>query len=385
MKRSKILICILYLFLVCNFAHAIGITGGDIDIETYFEPNSVFEFEFIGLTNRLHDNITYTAITKHGKQLTEYVHFEKKDFGMLPKASSAPIRGRIEFPEDLPPYIHKIHVCFSESCRENVGLCGRGVACASIVVYAPYDGIHPEASLSISDVNQGDDSTVKLDIKNTGDTTIGSCSAELSVFDLRDELKNKVNLGSTNSIESFGKDVLIVSFSTYGLPPGTYNTTANIICDDVELSESDMFRVGTLEVKIVNHTAKMLTGGIRKLTTTVESMWNDPVEVYAKVLMFNNESRIEGKSALVNLVPWEKKNAEVFIDTENLMSGKYDLVIELIYGDGKSMLQSEIILEDPQEPELGMPGSIKITVVIVIIIILLTFINIIITLKKRKK
>ena len=66
------------------------------------------------------------------------------------------------------------------------------------------------------------------------------------------------------------------SFDTKGLRPGNYSATANMDFDGMKKTDSDNFRIGNLNVKVVDYTKELDNSGIKRFDVTVESEWNDP-------------------------------------------------------------------------------------------------------------
>jgi hypothetical protein len=387
MKKT---ILLLFLLLFPVFVHGVGISGFDLDIETIFVPNSQFRFDFIGICNTDTDDIDYSVYAK--ADLTEYVVFDQTLFPKRSRGCYIPIGGYINFPDSLPPRQHRMKVCFLESCPGQGAMCGRTGACAVVIVNVPFNGIYPVVSLDVPNVNEKEPITFIANINNPGTDTIQSCSGFVDVFNKRKEPVGNAEFESSGNITTFGSASIKATIDDPTIPPGDYSAFAKVDCDGVVKDANATFRVGTLDVKLVNFTKELETGGIKRFVTNIESTWNDPLDVYANIRIYDDNNSTETKTVTNRMMPWQTLELEAFIDTSKLEAKQYDLAIDVFYADKISHFNGRVDLVKPVESvapvmEKEKPGmsASTLTIILVIIVLFLTAVNAFLAFYRKKK
>ena len=381
------------ILLLPTYVYGVGISGNDLDIETVFIPNTRFNFEFFGITNKLHDGLDYTISLKG--DISQYVEMDQWEFENKGKKEHIPMIGHINFPENLEPPRHTLRVCFMESCPGDAAMCGRTAACAVVIVDVPYEGIHPDLSLKTTDVNENEPVNIKATITNNGKDTINSCSGYVDVFDAENKSINTVTLTNTGSINSFKSAGLTGEFMTLGVPAGNYSAIAHVDCDGISNTAISIFKIGSLNVNIIKYPKEISTGGIKKFSTTIESAWNSNLEVYADVTIFDTDKKATATTATHRLDPWKTANLDAFIDTSNLEEKEYDLKIEAFYSGTSKIINDKITLvepsaDEPEEPIQEKPekdgiSTTTLTIMLVLIVLILTVVNIFLAVYRKKK
>ncbi|MFH1669084.1 MAG: hypothetical protein ABIA62_04100 [Candidatus Woesearchaeota archaeon] len=357
-----------------------------------FEPNLRYRFDYTGIGNRLFDN-NYDLIVK--KDFAEYVVFDNKRIENVSKGAHFPVGGYIEFPEKIdPPGKHNMLICVLEDCPEGGMVCGRGSACASLEFMVLHPGIMPQITFAAPDVNQDELIDFTVNIENVGEEDIQQASGTIDVFNVDDVLLGSATL-DTKDIPSNSPAVLSGKFDTKGLLPGNYSAKAHITTDSITNDLEDSFRIGTLDVKILSYTRELESGSIKLFETKIESSWNDPIDVYANIKIFDSDTNIEAKSVTEALLPWKTQSINAFIDTSGLEEKQYDIRVEIFYAEKSSFVEGKINIVSapdtaakPSEQEIAQTqglGTSTLTFLLVVVVLLLTGINIFLAVYKKKK
>jgi hypothetical protein len=386
-KLTLLLLASISMLLLSSLVESVGVTGKTFSRETFI-PNLEYNFSFGLLADADFDN-NYYAYAK--RDLAKYVVFEETKFENIPRGGSATINGKILFPSNLtPPGWHYASICVKEDCKEGGVLCARAGACASLEFLVLYPGIYPVISLSANDVKENEPVKVKAYIKNLGVEDIKTAAGLAEIYDLEKEKQGRANF-NTKSVKSNGEEIIEADFNTYGLLPGDYGVTATIDCDGIIQVVNSTFRIGTLNIKIKNFTRELEAGGIKRFLITLESVWNDPLNVFADISIYNETSSgVEAKTATIEIPPWQTIDLEAFIDTAQLAAGDYNININVHYADRVSSVEDKIRLTSPPEaPATESPSGVSlatiITILLVVLLLLLTAVNIFLIIRKRKK
>lgn len=389
--KSSYFAFLLFMLIGLPSVSAVGISGFDLDIETVFVPDGEFSFGFIGVANKQYDGIDHSTFADG--DIAEYVTFKQSVFKSVSKGAYVPIDGTIHYPHSLAPPIHRIRVCFMEECPQGGMVCGRTAACALVIVYVPYSGIHPSLSLHAPNTNEDQPVEFQATVKNNGDTTISLCTGFVEVFDIRNNNIGRAALSSAENIESFGSAGMNAVFNTKGILPGNYSAKATVSCDGIISNATSGFRIGTLNVKITGYTTEISAGSIQRFVTKVESAWNDPLDISGKVRIYDSNTSVETKTATVKVDAWKTLDLEAFIDASNLQEKEYDASIEIFYGGKSTVKQGKVLVTAAKEgvippvveaPKEGISAT-TLTFILVIVVVLLTAFNIFLAIYRKKK
>jgi hypothetical protein len=385
----KIHICLLFLLLFPTYAFAVGISGQPLDVKTIFVPNTQFRFSFYGICNKQYDNLDYTLELNGG--LVPYTVMDQLSWEDQPKGKWIPITGYLDFPESMePPGTQGLEICFVESCPGKGTICGRTAACTTVQVSVPHQGIYPELSLKVNDVNEKQPVLFDATITNYGNQVIASCSGFVNVFDISKNNVGRAEFIPGGDIPSFGSATLKATLDPNNLPSGNYSAQAVVNCDGIERMANVSFRVGTLNVNIIGHTKVLEAGGIKRFVTTVESVWNDPLDIYANIEIHNKTTSVKAKTATAKLEPWKILDLEAFIDTSMLEAREYDVRIDAFYAEKKTTAEGKVNIIAPKSEEAAAKekaglSTTMLTVILVIIVVILTIVNIFLAIYRKRK
>ena len=368
---KKILMLILAL-LAMQSVCAIRISPDSIRIN--FEQN--FEASYIFST----DIAPNTAVYIEGK-LAEYLTVEKnninKDGTFVIKVK---LPAEIETPGD-----NVMYVGVTEAGKGGGMVSGRASIRTPIVIKVPYPGIYAVISFDVRNLNINETTNFAVTINNLGKKNISKAKAAIDIItneNLVETLfteEKPVSVRTTEQLKAF--------FNASKHTPGPYKAIAHVTYDDKSKDLEKNFKIGTLNVEIINHTRAFFKDEIAKFDIEIKSGWNNKLDnVYAEVKVFNNTKEVSSfKTVSVNLKPWEKKIISNFWDSKGLGKGTYDVEITLFYEGSTTKLNGKIDIIVLKEEASFFKKYFTTTNLLVIVVILLIIINIIILAKKRQK
>ena len=170
--------------------------------------------------------------------------------------------------------------------------------------------------------------------------------------------------------------------STVGYTAGTYNAIATLNYDGKTKEDKKSFRIGELNIEIINYTKEFEKNKINKFDVKIESGWGNKIEGVYGEIKINNDTI---KTPNINLGPWDKKTITTYWDTNNVETGFYDAEIIIHYNGKTTIEKGKVSVIEKKEILTEIPGVISFNTitVLVLIIILLIIIDIIWITKKR--
>ncbi len=323
---------LLFIINFSNFSSAgLGLTPAVVNID--FKPN-------------LQTEITYTIReTNPGMVLEIYTAGELSKYATLDKnqiTGSGNFKITLNLPENIEtPGKNRIAVVVKQKVDEELAGVGTSITIeGAIFVNVPYPGKYAEIELSAHNANVGEPVTFEINIENKGKETI-YFAPEIDIYS-QNEFAEKLTL-KQRILESQEVIKLKKSLDTADYKPGDYKAVARINYGEEKTDEKE-FRLGTLYVKTINYSDKVLIGGLQKFEIRIESNWNDKIkDVYANVSIIKNSSVFSSfKTSPTSLNPWSKGDLTGFIDSTNFSEGAYKADINLIYLGRNSSSQGDV-------------------------------------------
>ncbi len=175
-------------------------------------------------------------------------------------------------------------------------------------------------------------------------------------------------------------------FDTSGLAPGIYNATAYIVADGENYQVSTLFRIGTLDMEVLNSSKSLVVGGIRKFDFFVKSNWNlDAKDVYAIVTLFKDGSQLSSaKTANYDVPRWAKQPMSAFLDLSDVEPGEYEIQIIVYYEDKQALNKAKILLESSEPSAEEKPQS-NLVIILVVVVTILTLLNLLLFMRKKNE
>ncbi|MEK6858340.1 MAG: hypothetical protein AABX53_00305 [Nanoarchaeota archaeon] len=224
------------------------------------------------------------------------------------------------------PGIHRVFVTGAEtSSLLGLGISGepRGV----ILIYVPYPGRYLEVSLATSSVNKGEVVPFDISVINRGKETT-SFDVYLDIYRGEAFVERlgvaQSLLGSTDSAV-FHAEIDSTLYS-----PGSYRVVAHAVYGEADAIDEKAFRIGTLEVHILNYTRFFERDSINKINLDIESAWNAPIEnVFANVTVLGSD--ISFLTPTVVLSPFGRATLEGYFDTSSIVNDTFEARVMLFY------------------------------------------------------
>ncbi len=325
---SRLFFLVLLLFFVLPFVDSLGITPAIKTID-FFPGTTV--------------NLTFTAISEDpngildisiGGDLAPYAISSTKTI-----IGSSSFIVTLQFSEVIPePGKHIITVSLKERPSES-NFIGAIVEIGAVInVFIPYPGLYGEMSLSIPDSNLGDKVPVELHVINRGEEDINLSQVAIDFINHENNIFYSMNFTPV-VISAPGDRYFRKYIDTDVLKAGNYLARAHIGYSNITREVNETFRVGSLNIKIINFTDTLPAKGIQRFYVTLESSWNSLLSgVYVDVNLTNllGES-INFRTSSIDIGPWEQKTIESYLDTEKL-KGIYTMQLKSIYpGNNESV------------------------------------------------
>lgn len=335
MNISKGAICFFLVILLFGGVSALGISPSSKEYN--FRPGLTQSITF-----EVKRGTNMDLKLEVGGDLAEYIILDKYVLGPGDNFFTA----TISLPRELDdPGRHKSFVRISEKVDEELAqsFISATVSLKAIIdVYVPYPGQYLEINLSSHDVNVGQPVEFRLDVNSRGENGV----LMSPVVHIYDSQSFEVGSLAFTSREIGGQKTLSLkkTFDTIGLNPGNYRAEAVIEYGAIAKASS-LFRIGSLNINLVNYSNLFYIDRLVPFDLIVESSWNDNIEgAYAEIVFFNDTWKGElFKTSPTSLTPWERKKIQGFFDSSQFVEGVYSANITLTYfGGGNGASNSQI-------------------------------------------
>lgn len=233
----------------------------------------------------------------------------------------------VTLPDEVDvPGVHRVFVTGTEtSSLPGIGISGepRGM----ILIYVPYPGRYLELSLATSSVNKGEIVPFDISVTNRGKETT-SFDVYLDIY-RGDTFVERLTVAQS-LLSSTGSAVFHTELDSSTYTPGSYRAIAHAIYGEADASDEEPFRIGTLEVLLLNYTRLFERDSINKITLDIESAWNAPIEnVFANVTVLGSD--ISFLTPTVTLAPFGRAALEGYFDTSSIVNDSFEARILLFY------------------------------------------------------
>lgn len=372
MKRGIILCLVFFSFLSFVLGSFSGVAPSSYNID--FKPNLRQEFIFTFIFEKGVDSEIYVTgdFKEHVKILKEEKELRNG-------------RKRVYVELNLPteadkPGLNIIRVGAIEKPTDHSGISISADVSGLIRVRVPYPGKYAELNLKTSNANAGEKVPYELTVYSRGKESI-FITPKLEIKNI-DGLFEIISL-EKRTVNSNNNTVYKGFIETKDYKPGDYNLTAIVDYEGKqEAKTTALFRLGELNVRLVNYTREINAGKINRFNIEIESLWNNEIkEVYGTMTVIGYPD-IYLQTPTISLTPWRKTQIVGFIDATEIKANVVHAEITLFF-DGES--KTEIIEINIIHP-INWTLILLITGGIIIALLILTIFTIIITLLiKRKK
>ena len=366
------LLSVMVLVSLSPAVHAIGVKGKAVKIYSDFIPGTTEEYEFKLVTTSQFTQ-DYEFYTKG--EFADIISFDPPErLSNVYPGDSPRFKIILTYPQQLdrPGGIYELRAGVIETVASSGGTFGAKTAVeVPIFVRVLYPGKYLKASLDAPDVNIGQFVNMKLRLENWGKEDLEKVDAVVNVYDPNNRTMATI-YSSNGKIPSRESKDAQITVDTTGYSPGEYTVVADIDYDGKKLEISDIFKVGSLNLELVDYTQEFLKGRINPFDITVKSGWNSPMDdVYAVVSI--NGKELQTPTTVIN--PWSTKVLRTYWDNNNTEVREYDGTITLHFsGESeehpiKVMVVKEMRVEQPLTIEQISIGALVVIVAALIIAI----------------
>jgi hypothetical protein len=377
-KNEKLFFFFLIFLFLLKDAYAVGIYFPN-DKEIDFQPGIEKKFNF--------------RITESGRDVELYVSGYLSEYAEITKtlikaeSKERDFQVKIKLPDEIEiPGHHKIFVGAREiidpnNIEGNIGTSSN--VRVYILIHVLNPGKHIETRLITSNVNINETANFRIIVKNFGKEDISRLNAEIEIYDPENKKVETLKTQET-SINSNEEKSLNAKLDTIGYLGGTYDVIATINYDENSKQEKGTFKIGKLNIELINYTKELEKDAINKINLIVESDWGNKIDnVYGEISV-NGETI---KTPSIDIEPWERKTLTSYIDTNGWEKGEYEAQIDIKYEGTTTSEQVKFIVLSAKKPLLEMPANISFGMItsLILLLIILVIINLVIISKKQKK
>ncbi|MFH1849777.1 MAG: hypothetical protein ABH879_06340 [archaeon] len=367
-----------------------GITGNR---EVEWVPNLNASYDLCIINSR--DATTTVELTKSGT-LADYITLKDTSLTLLPNGGVCS-EYRVELPENpVLPGISTGYVTAKE-VPTDVDSSPGGMRFVLIVearhrlhIRAPYPGKYLEMSLSAPNAKENETLRFNIGIISRGSEVIGVAEGGLEIFGPEGRVAS-LYTDMLTQIQPGSKHELTADWDTRGTPPGKYSVNATLIYDGTAASAARSFRIGTLNLEIMNFTRTISAGVINRFNVIVQSEWNDPIEgASAHVVVYNDTASATVDTPPATVTGFSTATLLAYLDAKDFAAGNYTADITLRYNNqtkAVSGMVRAVEKEAEKKKRMGFPLSLEIstTTLLMAVIIILILIDIFWIVVRRRK
>ncbi|HIH24800.1 TPA: hypothetical protein HA251_07245 [Candidatus Woesearchaeota archaeon] len=368
--------------------------------EFIFSPGAQYEIPFAVVNSPTIRVSAYTSTveepstvgTPEDNNVMRYVTLVDPD----PDGPPRGVALRFDLPQQLRPGRYEIYVLSSEVAPSDGGTVGS--MAASRLMFTLHvlrqDKFIELTSFQALPVPQGVSANATIGVVSRTLQDISSIAAEIRLY--RDGALIKSVWSTPEPLPSKESALLIANIDTDDLTGGDYDINATIHYDGNSIdSWSETLKVGTLHVRLVNHSPTLTYNTTNRLFFSIGNEWNRELrDVYAEVRIGAQTK----KSPSQNIPPFGQTQYDLYIDRdESLLPGRVDVNISVTFQDydsvGKRYVTKsesftapiDIIL--PPEPEQGWleKNMVYIGVGIVVLLFIMMVVIIVLLLRRPKE
>jgi hypothetical protein len=365
MLAKKIFLIVMFFILTSSLVLGVGIGEYKNKRLIPFEPTKEEELKF-----QLFDS-PKIKVSLEG-DLAEYCTLIDTN----PEGGPRSVIVRIKMPEYLEPGEHTVYLVATEATNSVSTLGGIASVRSGVKVFALYPSKHPIfRGVITSDFNINEKGQIGLSIVNYGEDTIEDTHGTITIYN-QQGTQVAVLQTESKSIKSFENVEIYTTLDSvaYNLTPGKYTANGSFIYDNTPypLSMEGIFRVGQMNIDLVDSTKEVYINSTNKYILTIESDWAGNInDVYARITTPNGQILKTPNVDLVSPGGGRKAAAQVetYWETEGLATGTYDVDITLYYQGLTTTKKAKINIIEGTAPEIERSQGLSSKVIVYSIII----------------
>ncbi len=340
-------LCLIFFILGSLNAYSLGITARN---SVQFEPGLDKDYTICIMNSKDYEFPVVMDVTG---PLKDYITLSQDQFVLSPSQTKC-LTYNLHLPQSLDMYGSILTKIWARQGQvdENGGLQVLVSIPHKLSVFVPYPDKYVTINLETEDVNENEPIQLLVRAKNYGDKDVKKANARIDVYGA-DDYSNYIDslYTATKPIASMETVNFPATLETTGLKPGYYKADATLFYDGNKTSASELFKIGTLLVRINNYTSVGYSGRINQFDIDIESRWNNKIEgLYGQAAF----SGIKGSvtTPTVDIDRWEKTRLTGYLDLSGVAPGDYKGNITLHYGNEtniKSVVLSVLAKGSSQE------------------------------------
>jgi len=350
---------LLLLLIIMPEISALGVSPSRITMN--FEPNYEYETDVCFSVQ----NINKLKIEAVG-ELAPYITMTGTDEnGDIRTDINSCVHYKLKLPESFDkPGLHTGVITALEVSDETYGNVQARVRIHhQIWVMVPYPGKYLEiTSFEAGNVKAGGTVPFTVNIQSKGDEAIDEAKGKIYIY----KNNNQIEVVDTNVARKLVLDEprqLSAKWSSEGYKEGNYEAFADIAYDDgLKVNATAQFKLGGLDVNLVNYTRELIVGGIKEFYATVDSIWDEPLQgVKVIAEMYNYSQSTEPLTSVETvtrtLQPWGNEELKGFLDISSLSIGVYDMKLTLYFENMTKKYEDKLrIVQEPPKPKEKKPN-----------------------------
>jgi len=388
-KRGKQFIflatVLVFLLLSIKNTSALGISGTTLYDKIDFQPGLEKTYNFRVGTETTHP-MNYKIYAK--EDLAPYITTSISEIFVDPH-SGFDFSASLKLPDYLSPGMHYGYICVMET--EPMGGPGSSIGiktevCAVIQVKVLYPGKYLVINNFDAVVTNRQVQFI-LDVENLGTEDIISAKPFIDIFELNRTEKLASVEGQAQPVPSNTKATLTAFLDAGLFNVGDYLAKAIVNYDGLEANASKQFKIGELEVRLVNYTKEFEQDKISPMEIEVESLWNQEIKnVFVEVSISKNGEKLpDMRTPSETLPPWGRTILKTFFDTNGLAAGDYDASFRINYENKITESSGTIKIKERklESPKLSL--SLNTILLLIVLVLLILLILLVLRRKKRKE
>lgn len=386
----------LFSFLLLGSENVLGLGVSPGRVTMTYSPNYVYE----GQACYVAAGITRLRISQGG-YLNDYLTLENVDENNeLITTETNCVKYRLKLPPKIDePGPHRTFIWAVEVAEDSGGgIVARVRIEHQIDVFVPYPGKYLEYYFIAGNVKAGEAVPFDVTVISKGVETVKAAQGFITIYDKNNKSLGVVNTQIERDIKTDQQRILQAKWDSSDNREGNYNAILKLIYDEMNANASAPFKLGGLDVNLLNYTREVIIGGIREFSVLVDSVWVDEIQNVKVIVSIYNYSISKDKPVVSfetltrNLPPWGTDTLKGYVDATNLSLGEYDLKMNLFFAttnktyDGKLRVITEPKIKAPAKKlNLFTTKNLLIALGVVLIVFVILLITSLMHKKKEGK
>jgi hypothetical protein len=399
-KRGVVPSLFLFFFVLLNsfFVLGLGVSPGRVTLS--YVPNYLYEGGACFGTHGIEHLELGT-----GGEFADNVKFLNSDDNQFYPAEQGCLKYTLKMPANIDtPGPHRTVIYATEIPEEVSGTIVAVVRVEhQIDIVVPYPGKYLVITGFVAqNSDAGATVPITVDLVNRGNETVMGVQGTVTIYDYQMNQIGSLKTSSAKNIEPEQTRQLTASWDSGNYKQGNYHAEVSLVYDTNTTSSKTDFKLGGLDVSLIDYSKEIIIGGIKLFTAVADSIWSETVTgVRAVVDVFNYTNSSQAITSFETLTrdipPWGTENLRGYLDTTDLNLGVYDLKITLYFENLSKVYDKNLsIIKEPPKPgekkskslwkTLGGVFTTKVMLILLGILLLLTLgVLIYVLLPKRKK